>query len=124
MANVERQVEKSMLKVYPWSMSATGYFHRDQLVVLQYHDVGKLVQLLDQEPHMLIISVMEIIGHGNIRRAVQIARGLVEVNPRHEQRFRQYMDQDTMRYWFSEPLEKIPSNPSEIPVPIEYVYVH
>ena len=112
---------RSPRKIYPWSMSATGGFGEDQLFMLQHYDVEELVEWFDEKPYGIMIGIMEILGHGNDRKAIEIARGLVGLNPAHERRFSEVMDERTMEYWFRKPLEEIPSQPSEIRGPVEFV---
>jgi hypothetical protein len=117
-----RQSEGPILRIFPWSLSATGRYNQEQLAVLKNNDIEEIVEILNQQPHEIFDTMAEIVGHGNIRRAVQIARGLVSVNPAHEQLFQTKMDRHTMHHWFKEPLDRIPSRPTEIPVPVEYIH--
>lgn len=125
MIDPERRSERSPVKIYPWSMSATGEFEQDQLTILQHSDIGFLVEWLNEKPYGIMNSLIEIMYHGNVRRAIQIARGLVETNPIHQARFREVLgfgeDERLFDYWFKKPIEEIPSQPSEMTVPIEYV---
>jgi hypothetical protein len=90
--------------------------------VLKNNDIEEIVGILNEQPQEIFDTMAEIVGHGNIRRAVQIARGLVRTNPAHEQLFKTQMDRHTMHHWFKVPLDRIPSKPTEIPVPVEYIH--
>lgn len=114
--------EGGPIRIYPWEISATGEFDQEQLELLHLADVDYLVEWLNEKPYGIMISLMEILGHGHIRRAVQIARGLVQVNPTNQARFDEVMpDPKIRRYWFETPLEEIPEGPSEIQQPKDYV---
>lgn len=112
-------------KIYPWSMSATASmglgFDEHQLLMLQAFDLDHVAEELDERPYGIMPAVLEIFGHGNDRRAVELARRVVALNPAHMNRFREFMDEAALHAWFEKPLDEFPSQPSEIKGLIEYV---
>jgi hypothetical protein len=122
MLEFREQTERPILRIFPWSLSATGRYSTEQLAVLKNNDIEEIVGILNEQPHEIFDTMAEIVGHGNIRRAVRIARGLVSANPAHEQLFKTQMDRHTMHHWFKVPLGSIPSKPTEILVPVEYIH--
>ena len=121
MTDPEKASQRPPVKIYPWSRSVTGQFSERELIMLRGFSVADLAEEFDPHPYAIINGVIEITGHGEIRRAVEFARALAELNPLHLERFREVLGEGDMEYWFRKPLEEIPSKPSEMTVPIEYV---
>lgn len=123
--NSEIEAPQGPRKIYPWSISATmemGYgFGDEQLMMLQFDDLEFLADWLNEKSYGIMPSILEILAHGNDRRAFELARKLVELNPEHRKRFENVMDEATLRYWFESPLDLIPAEPSEIKGPKEYI---
>jgi hypothetical protein len=118
MLETENRVNRAPRQIFPWSISITGRFGQEGLKMLELDHVLEVVEFLDKKPHMIIDSVMEIVGHGELRRAVHIARTLVWINPRHKQLFMPHMDEHTQDHWFKEPLDRIPTSLSRPPTPV------
>ena len=123
----ETEAHHGPRKIYPWSISATmelGWgFDEDQLMMLQYDDLDFLADWLNEKSYGIIPAILEIRGHGNDRRAVELARKVVELNPEHRRRFEEVIkSEDALRYWFEAPLELIPAEPSEISGPKEFIH--
>ncbi len=112
-------------KIYPWTMSATegmGFgFEQSQLDLIAIGDLDYWAERCDGAPYGIIPSVLELILHGNDRRAADLARRVVALNPAHVDIFRGVMDENALKFWLEKPLEEIPSTPSEIRGPVEYI---
>lgn len=123
MTSPERKSEGSPIKIYPWSISVTGGFNERELRFLRIFPVKYLIEDFDENPYSITRALVEIVFHGNPRRAAQFARGLVELNPDHLERFREYFEgyEQEMEVLFKKPIDEFPSQPSEIRGPIEYV---
>ena len=86
--------------------------------MLREDHVLEVVDFLDAKPEAIIDSVVELVGHGELRRAVHVVRTLVWLNPTHKQLFEPHMDEHTQHHWFQESLERIPDKLSQKPAPV------
>lgn len=113
--------EREPIKIYPWSISVTGGFSKEELLHLEMFPIDMLVEDFNSSPYAIARGLAELLDHGAVRRAVELARGLVTLNPVHEERLKEFTGESSMDFWLRKPLEEIPSQPSEIAGPIEYV---
>jgi hypothetical protein len=104
-------------QIFPWSISVTGRFGREGLEMLREDHVLEVVEFLDGKPDAILDSVAELVGHGELRRAVHIVRTLVWKNPNNMKVFKPHMDEHTKKHWFVDPLETIPVILSQTPPP-------
>lgn len=116
--------ENKPIKFYPWSVSVTGSWGPDTgIYYLRDLSPEELVDLL-WEPgiHVQNTAIIELMAHGNPRKAAEVARALVEKHPIVEKSIREGFG-DIADYLLRIPLEKIPSSPSEYPkdVKIEFI---
>ena len=109
MPETENGANTAPRQIFPWSISITGRFGPEGLAMLEQDHVLEVVDFLDGKPDAILDSVAELIGHGELRKAVHVVRTLVWINPANKQLFESYMDEHTKHHWFMEPLERIPS---------------
>ena len=105
-------------RIFPWELSATGQWSMETgLDKLRDLPIPELVAYLDEFSYAIETGVFEILAHGNMRRAVEVSRRLVELNPKYVERFKvAFGGEDTQFYkdWFSSPLEGFPSSSGEM----------
>lgn len=112
------------LSIHPWSHSVTGEWSED----------SGLLNLRDDDPATLSeelwpagigvqqTAVIELMAHGNPRKAAQLVRSLVEQHPDLKDTIRsQYAGLE--EYLFDLPLDRLPSKPDEYPKNIKISYI-
>lgn len=117
-------VEKREVKIYPWTLSATG---------LWGEETG-LFRLRDENPAHLVPSlwvcgtkaqnsaILELTCHGNPRKAAEVARALVEQHSVCERSIRAAFP-NIADDLLERPLDSLPSCPEEYPPDIKITYI-
>jgi hypothetical protein len=109
---------------YPWSLSATGDWSPDTgLFELRDRTPEELVELL-WEPGIYVqnSAIVELMAHGNPRKAAALARELVKKHPIAEKSIREGFKR-AADYLLKAPLDNLPSKPEEYPRNVKIGYV-
>jgi hypothetical protein len=117
--------EREKLLIRPWSVSVTGSWSSDTgLYHLRDASPEELADWL-WEPgiHVQNTAIIELMAHGNPKKAAEVARALVENHPVVEKSIRNGFGDETADYLLKSPLENLPGSPSEYPkdVVVEFV---
>lgn len=116
--------EVKTLTFYPWNLSATGSWSPDTgIYYLRDMSPEELADLL-WEPgiHVQNTAIIELMAHGNPRKAAEVARALVKKHPVVEESIREGF-KDMADYLLRDPLESIPSSPSEYPKHVKIAFI-
>lgn len=103
-------------------MSATGKWAISSLLELQTQEPEDLAGPL-WEQSLLHSALLELISHGNLRKAAHIIKILVMTDPTREQ-FIEKIGPFAKDLLHCRKLESLPSKPSEFPPNINYVLVN
>lgn len=104
------------VRILPWEMSATGSWGPETgIFLLRDEAISQLVEILwEHGIHVQNTALVELIAHGNPRKAAELARGLVQKYPVVEISLRRDFG-SVAAYLLETPLEQLPSQPSEYP---------
>lgn len=104
------------VRILPWDISATGSWGPNSgIFLLRDQEVSQLIESLwGYGSHVQNTALIELIAHGNPRKAAEIARGLVIKYPVVEISLRRDLG-PIAEYLLKTPLEALPSNLSEYP---------
>lgn len=104
-------------------MSVTGRWTKSSLLELQTQEPEDLAGPL-WEQSLLHSALLELISHGNLRKAARIARISVEIDPTREQIIVEKIGPLAKDLLHCRNLKSLPSKPSEFPHHINYVLVN
>lgn len=110
-------MSKQKLMFRTWDESATGDWSINTgLHRLRDDSPNNLAKWLwDNGIHVEVSGVIELLAHGNPRKAAEVARALVDQNIMFAHKIRaQYGE--LAPYLFDTPLEEMPSCPAEYPI--------
>ena len=120
---MEKEIKKVLF--YPWDVSKTGDWSPDTGIYLLRDESPEVLAsiLWDNGIYVLNSAIIELMAHGNSRKAADVARILVRDYPIVENSIRENFGNEGGDYLLNVPLEDIPSCPEEYPsdVRIEYV---
>ncbi len=111
------------IKLFPWNMSATGRWEISSLQELQTHEPEDLAEPLWKQG-LLHSALIELISHGNPRKAALIARISVKTDPTREQIIIENIGPLAKDLLRCRNLKSLPSKPSEFPHHVNYVLVN
>ena|SRR4030067_238660 len=111
--------------IYPWELSATDSWSPDTgIFELRDRTAAELAdKLWEYGAFVQNTAIVELITHGNPRKAAEFARALVTEHPEVKNSVMECFGQDMFDYLLNSPLENIPSSPQEYPrdVIVEYI---
>jgi len=116
--------EQKTITFYPWELSTTGAWGPDTgIFKLRDESPEELADLL-WEPGIYVqnTAIIELMTHGNPRKAAAVARALVGKHPVAEQSIRNQFG-DMANFLLEEPLENIPGSPQEYPRDINISFI-
>lgn len=108
--------EQTIITIYPWNISKTGQWCRETgLYDLRDRSPEELANLL-WEPGDAVqnSAIVELMFHGNPKKAAAFARELVRKHPVAEQTIRSSFS-FIADYLLKAPLERLPGRPEEYP---------
>jgi len=108
--------KRPALKVYSWNLSATNDWDPEtELPQLRDNSPKELVEWINQEPdtHVQCSAIMELIRHGCLRKAAELARAFIEADPTDEEPIISNFAQPVGVFLLKMPLENIPLDPME-----------
>lgn len=110
--------------IFPWSMSATGQWSEETgLLKLRDDTIKELVEWLFPWGYIpQNTAIVELMAHGNLRRAAEFARNLVEAYPVCERSVRASFGETTDRL-LNDDLESFPSKPEEFSPEFRIVFI-
>lgn len=119
------RADRKTVRVYPWEMSATGSWSPETGIFRLRDDTPEQLAELLWNPGSLVqnTAMVELMAHGNPRKAAQLARALVSQHPIAENSIREGFGPRTAEYLLKVPLERIPGTPSEYPKDTEIEYI-
>lgn len=121
-------LDQRIITFYPWNLSQTGKWGSGTeeygLNLLRYKAPQELAELL-WEPGRDVqqTAIIEIMAHGNPRKAAEVARELVRLHPAAERSLREDLQEPTTSFLLETPLRNIPSKPEEYPANVIIRYV-
>jgi len=110
---------------YPWNLSKTGQWSPDTgLYYLRDNPPEQLAEwLLEMDDKMVQTSaIVELMVHGNPRKAAQIARIMVRRNPEVELPLRESFG-ELAEYFLDTNLELLPGSPAEYPKDVKISFL-
>lgn len=119
-------VAKKELKIYPWNMSITGAWSLDTgILLLRDLSPEELSSLLwEYGIRVQNTAIVELIAHGNPRKASAFARKLVADHPEAIASIQESFGEEILEMLLHRPLEKIPGSPEEFNTQVfEVVYI-
>lgn len=106
--------------IYPWGMSATGSFDREDLGILRREKPKALAEALwpgGKEVRNLVLA--EMIGHGVPRKAAEVARALITGHSEQaaliKKQLEEAFENDVVRMLLKQKLSSIPGSPKDFP---------
>lgn len=116
--------DKIPVLIYPWEISATKCFLPEEMLGLKKSSVGNLAKKFGKNPHSICYALAELWQHGNPRKGAQLARSLVEQDPRIEQLITKRLG-SAGEYLLQTRLDCIPSCPGDYPssiIRLEFIH--
>lgn len=116
-------MERKKFLFYPWNLSRSGCWSPESLSELRDRTPGDLAEILFEEGvYSQAAAMIELIGHGNPRKAAEVVRIMVEKHPATEEGFKKIFGPE-LDFFLRVPLDKLPSRPQEYPDEAEINYV-
>jgi len=117
--------EKHIIKIYPWDISMTRQWSpASGLYRLRDDSPDKLARdLWEQGSYIQQSATVEMLAHGNPRKAAEFVRALEKNHPESKKDIRGRYSSSIENYLFETPLDLLPSDPSEYPLDVEIHYV-
>jgi len=120
-------MDREKLLFYPWSMSATGDWSPETGIYLLRDKTPEDLAEILWEPGIYVqnSAIVELIRHGNPRKAAEVARALVKAHPIVEKSIKEGFGEEFANYLFKTQLDTLPSKPEEYDngVNVQYEYI-
>jgi len=118
-------VELPEVIIYPWFQSITGSWSPDTgLYLLRDLEPEELVDLLwSVGSHVQNTALVELVAHGNPRKAATLARALIKRHPVAEKSIREFLGADMSQLLLDSPLHQLPTCPKEFPLNVRVQYL-
>lgn len=118
-------MERKKLTFYPWDVSVTGSWSPDTgIYLLRDETPEKLAEILWKPGiHVQNTAIMELLAHGNPRKAAEVARALINAHPVVEKSIIEEFGEEMVDFLLKTKLELIPSKPEEYPSDIKVDYI-
>jgi hypothetical protein len=116
-------MERKKFLFYPWNLSTTGYWSPESLSELKDRTPEDLAEILFERGVCVQGAAMiELIEHGNPRKAAEVVRIMVKNHSATEEGFKRILGPE-LDFFLRVPLDKLPSRPQEYPnvAKVEYV---
>jgi hypothetical protein len=116
-------MERRKFTFYPWNLSSTGCWSSESLSELKNGMPEDLAEMLwEKGIYAQGAAMIELIEHGNPRKAAEVARVLVKNHPAAEDGFKKIFGSQ-LDLILRVPLDNLPSRPQEYPNTTEVGYV-
>lgn len=105
------------ITIYPWNLSKTGQWSPETgIYYLRDNPPEQLAEwFLEMDDEMVLTSaIVELMVHGNPRKAAQIAQIMVQKNSDLEKSLRKSFG-DLSEYFLDKDIELLPGSPAEYP---------
>lgn len=111
-------MDSEKILIYPWQISATGKWGENGLRKLVEEDVDVIAasMLVNAHPDEICLSaITEFVLHGNVRKAAELARYFVKVNPSIKEMIGEYIPPTLGRDLLETELEDLPACGGDFP---------
>ncbi len=119
-------IEKDRFLIYPWNISSTDAWTLEGLRGLRDESAQEIAEIIksdDGDMEVTYVTAMaEYLSHGHQRKAAEVTRALVAIEPAVEPLIKSRFKPDLVRHLLRTSLDLLPANPTEIRAGvIEYV---
>jgi len=106
---------KSKPQFLDWSISATNQWSDEEMSWLRNENPSEMVEpLWGAGRSVQNFALMEMVAHGNYRKAAALSRAMVSAHPECKRSISEDCGPDMAKILLEENLLKLPSKPSEI----------
>jgi hypothetical protein len=117
--------ERTPQTIYPWELGASSIWKQEaDLHLLRQGSIENILERILSLPITeQIATILELEIHGDRKKAAELARALVAVNPQFSRMLSDSVGHDTWRLLLKTTLDHLPSKPTEFDKHIKLVYL-